>query len=26
MAQHEHTILVTNEKPLILTEKNGIWN
>lgn len=26
MAQHEHTILVTDHKPVILTEKNGIWN
>lgn len=26
MAQHEHTILVTDHKPVILTEKNEIWN
>jgi methionyl aminopeptidase len=26
MAQHEHTIVVTGGSPLILTEKNGIWN
>ncbi len=26
MAQHEHTILVTDNKPIILTEKNEIWN
>lgn len=26
MAQHEHTILVTDHKPIILTEKNEIWN
>lgn len=26
MAQHEHTILVTDGQPIILTEKNGIWN
>jgi methionyl aminopeptidase len=26
MAQHEHTIVVTNEKPIILTEMNEIWN
>lgn len=26
MAQHEHTIVVTDSKPLILTEMNGIWN
>lgn len=25
VAQHEHTILVTSEKPVILTEANGIW-
>ncbi len=25
-AQHEHTILVTDGKPLILTAANGIWN
>lgn len=25
MAQHEHTIVVTDQKPIILTEKNGIW-
>lgn len=26
MAQHEHTILVTDGRPVILTEMNGIWN
>lgn len=26
MAQHEHTIIVTDEKPIVLTEKNEIWN
>lgn len=26
MAQHEHTIVVTEGKPLVLTEMNGIWN
>jgi len=26
MAQHEHTILVTDGKPIILTEMNDIWN
>lgn len=26
MAQHEHTIVVTDAEPLILTSKNGIWN
>lgn len=26
MAQHEHTIIVTDGKPIILTEMNGIWN
>lgn len=26
VAQHEHTIVVTNEQPIILTEMNGIWN
>lgn len=26
MAQHEHTIVVTDDKPIILTEKNEIWN
>jgi len=26
MAQHEHTILVTEGKPVILTEMNGVWN
>lgn len=25
MAQHEHTIVVTDGKPLVLTEGNGIW-
>ncbi|WP_207420311.1 type I methionyl aminopeptidase [Desertivirga brevis] len=26
MAQHEHTIMVTEGKPIILTEKNEIWS
>jgi methionyl aminopeptidase len=26
MAQHEHTVVVTDGKPLILTEMNEIWN
>lgn len=26
MAQHEHTIVVTDGVPMILTEMNGIWN
>lgn len=26
MAQHEHTIVVTDGVPMILTESNGIWN
>ncbi|MEP7144797.1 MAG: type I methionyl aminopeptidase [Ferruginibacter sp.] len=26
VAQHEHTILVTDGKPIILTEMNEIWN
>ena len=26
MAQHEHTIVVTENVPIILTEKNDIWN
>ena len=26
MAQHEHTIVVTDDKPMVLTEMNGIWN
>lgn len=26
MAQHEHTILITDGKPIILTEMNDIWN
>lgn len=26
MAQHEHTIMVTDGRPIILTEMNGIWN
>ncbi|MBL7930871.1 MAG: type I methionyl aminopeptidase [Bacteroidia bacterium] len=26
MAQHEHTIMVTDGAPVILTEKNEIWN
>lgn len=26
MAQHEHTIVVTEGDPIVLTEMNGIWN
>ncbi|WP_343632766.1 type I methionyl aminopeptidase [Fluviicola sp.] len=26
MAQHEHTIVITDGKPMILTEMNGLWN
>lgn len=26
MAQHEHTLVVTDGKPIILTATNGIWN
>lgn len=26
MAQHEHTIVVSNDKPMILTYKNKIWD
>lgn len=26
MAQHEHTIVVTDGKPIILTEMNEVWN
>lgn len=26
MAQHEHTIVVTDGKPMVLTEKNGVWD
>lgn len=26
MAQHEHTIVVTDGMPIILTEMNGVWN
>ncbi|SDL70956.1 type I methionyl aminopeptidase [Siphonobacter aquaeclarae] len=26
VAQHEHTLVVTDGKPVILTEGNGIWN
>lgn len=26
MAQHEHTIVVTEGQPIILTERNGVWN
>ncbi|OQP40765.1 type I methionyl aminopeptidase [Niastella yeongjuensis] len=26
MAQHEHTIVVTEGNPIILTEMNGVWN
>lgn len=26
VAQHEHTILITNDAPIVLTESNGIWD
>jgi len=26
MAQHEHTIVVTAGEPIVLTERNGVWN
>lgn len=26
VAQHEHTIMITDSAPVILTEMNGIWN
>lgn len=26
MAQHEHTIVVTDAEPIVLTEMNGIWD
>jgi methionyl aminopeptidase len=26
MAQHEHTIVITDDKPIVLTAMNGIWN
>jgi len=26
MAQHEHTIVVTDGEPMVLTEMNGVWN
>lgn len=26
MAQHEHTIVITDGKPIVLTEMNGVWN
>ncbi|QNF33189.1 type I methionyl aminopeptidase [Adhaeribacter swui] len=26
VAQHEHTLVITDGKPLVLTEMNGIWN
>ncbi|GAA4518615.1 hypothetical protein GCM10023173_20560 [Sphingobacterium thermophilum] len=26
MAQHEHTIVITDGNPIILTEMNGIWD
>ncbi|RFS18898.1 type I methionyl aminopeptidase [Chitinophaga silvatica] len=26
VAQHEHTIMVTDKEPIILTASNGIWN
>jgi methionyl aminopeptidase len=26
VAQHEQTILITNDRPVVLTESNGIWN
>ena len=25
MAQHEHTIVVTDGRPIVLTAGNGIW-
>jgi methionyl aminopeptidase len=25
VAQHEHTILITDGEPVILTENNGVW-
>jgi len=26
VAQHEHTIIVTDDQPIILTTSNEIWN
>ncbi|WP_257669342.1 type I methionyl aminopeptidase [Parapedobacter tibetensis] len=26
VAQHEHTIVITDGRPIVLTEMNGIWN
>jgi len=26
VTQHEHTIVVTNDEPIILTAKNGVWD
>lgn len=26
MAQHEHTIVITDGHPIVLTEMNGVWN
>ena len=26
VAQHEHTIVITDDKPIVLTIENGIWN
>jgi methionyl aminopeptidase len=26
MAQHEHTIVVTDREPIVLTAMNEIWN
>lgn len=26
MAQHEHTIVITDAKPIVLTQMNGVWN
>jgi methionyl aminopeptidase len=26
VAQHEHTVVIQENKALILTESNGIWN
>lgn len=26
VTQHEHTVLITDKAPIILTEKNGIWD
>lgn len=26
VTQHEHTIVITDGKPIVLTEKNEVWN